>query len=189
MTADALAMLRAAGAEEIEHPGGTLLAHLRRVSALLASWGARPALVSAGLCHAFYGTDGFPVPLLDLGRRPDLTEAIGVEAEAIVYRYASCDRASSYRELPAAGGRFRDRFTGTTLHPDVRARHDFAELTAANELDIATISPDFRARHGTALLDLFTRWRPLLSEGAWSHCRDVLDHADAPCDRHIESPG
>ncbi|WP_443057822.1 DUF6817 domain-containing protein [Streptomyces sp. KLMMK] len=32
----------------MEHPGGTLLAHLRRVSALLSSWGARPALVSAG---------------------------------------------------------------------------------------------------------------------------------------------
>jgi hypothetical protein len=25
-----------------------------------------------------------------------------------------------------------------------------------------------------ALLELFTRWRPLLSEPAWEHCRAVL---------------
>ncbi len=34
------------------HPGGTLLEHLRRVAALLRSWGADPAVEVAGLCHA-----------------------------------------------------------------------------------------------------------------------------------------
>ncbi|GAB7188724.1 hypothetical protein ATKI12_8555 [Kitasatospora sp. Ki12] len=177
MTAEALAILKAAGAEGIEHPGGTLLAHLRRVSALLASWGARPALVSAGLCHAFYGTDGFPVALLDLGRRAELVEAIGAEAEALVYLYASCDRESSYRGLTDTRGTFVDRFTGTPIHPGLEVRRDFAELTAANELDIAAISPEVRLRHGADLLDLFTRWQPLLSEPAWAHCRSVLDQA------------
>ncbi|GGU92748.1 hypothetical protein GCM10010260_29360 [Streptomyces filipinensis] len=178
MTAEALAILQAAGAEEIEHPGGTLLAHLKRVSALLAAWGARPALVSAGLCHAFYGTDGFPVALLDLGRRAELVEAIGVEAEALVYFYASCDRTSSYRGLTDDAGAFVDRFTGTHTHPSLAARRDFAELTAANELDIAAISPEARSRHGADLLGLFTRWRPLLSEPAWAHCRTVLGRSD-----------
>lgn len=37
MTTEALAMLQAAGADGINHPGGTLLAHLQRVSALLSS--------------------------------------------------------------------------------------------------------------------------------------------------------
>ncbi|MFD0275686.1 DUF6817 domain-containing protein [Kitasatospora sp. NPDC127111] len=174
MTAEAFAMLRAAGAEGIEHPGGTLLAHLRRVSALLASWGARPALVSAGLCHAFYGTDGFPVALLDLGRRAELVEAIGTEAEALVHFYASCDRAASYGQLTEEAGPFVDRFTGARLRPSLAVRRDFAELTAANELDIAAISPELRARHGADLLVLFTRWRPLLSDPAWAHCRNVL---------------
>ncbi|WP_107073002.1 DUF6817 domain-containing protein [Streptomyces rubellomurinus] len=174
MTAKALTILRAAGAETIEHPGGTLLAHLRRVGELLASWGARPALVSAGLCHAFYGTDGFPVALLDLGRRAELVEAIGAEAEALVHFYASCDRASSYRELADERGTFVDRFTGAPVFPDLGARRDFAELTAANELDIAAVSPEARARYGADLLDLFTRWRPLLSEPAWAHCLGVL---------------
>lgn len=175
MTAEALAILQAAGAEGIEHPGGTLLAHLQRVSDLLTSWGARPALVSAGLCHAFYGTDGFPVALLDTGRRAELVEAIGIEAEALVYFYASCDRKSSYRGLADSRGTFVDRFTGASMHPSLEARRDFAELTAANELDIAAISPEVRMRYGADLLDLFTRWRPLLSKRAWAHCCSVLD--------------
>ncbi|GGT51813.1 hypothetical protein GCM10010271_64950 [Streptomyces kurssanovii] len=178
MTAEAMAILQAAGAERIEHPGGTLLAHLGRVSALLASWGARPALVSAGLCHAFYGTDGFPVALLDLGRRGEVVKAIGAEAEALVYFYASCDRKSSYQGLTDEQGAFVDRFTGTRMLPSIEARGDFAEITAANELDIAAISPEVRARCGADLSDLFARWRPLLSESAWAHCRSVLDQAD-----------
>ncbi|MFJ1758207.1 DUF6817 domain-containing protein [Kitasatospora sp. NPDC088134] len=175
MTAAALAILQAAGAERIEHPGGTLLAHLQRVGELLASWGARPALVSAGLCHAFYGTDGFPVALLDLERRAELVEAIGTEAEALVYFYASCDRRSSYRELADERGTFVDRFTGAATRPSLEARRDFAELTAANELDIAAISAEVRLRHGADLLDLFTRWSPLLSAPARAHCLSVLD--------------
>ncbi|MFD1657181.1 DUF6817 domain-containing protein [Streptomyces caeni] len=178
MTAEALTILQAAGAERIEHPGGTLLAHLQRVSALLASWGARPALVSAGLCHAFYGTDGFPVALLDLGRRAELVEAIGVEAEALVYFYASCDRKASYQGLTDDRGTFVDRFTGARMHPSLETRRDFAELTAANELDIAAVSPEVRTRYGADLRDLLTRWRPLLSEPAWAHCRSVLGQAD-----------
>jgi hypothetical protein len=51
------------GAARIEHPGGTLLAHLERTRSRLAAWHARPALQLAGLCHAFYGTDGFATAL------------------------------------------------------------------------------------------------------------------------------
>ncbi|MFE0043734.1 DUF6817 domain-containing protein [Streptomyces albireticuli] len=170
-------MLRAGGAAGIEHPGGTLLAHLERVSALLSSWNARPALVAAGLCHAFYGTDGFAVALLDLGRRAELAEAIGAEAEALVYFYASCDRGASYPGLTDDAGPFTDRFTGERLRPGLTTRRDFAELTVANELDIVAISPAYRARHGAAFLDLFTRWHPLLSEPARAHCRTVLGQA------------
>jgi hypothetical protein len=64
-TAAAIELLVSRGAHEITHPGGTLLAHLERVHALLDQWGARPALRLAGLCHAFYGTDGFPAALGD----------------------------------------------------------------------------------------------------------------------------
>lgn len=174
MTDRALTLLSDAAAASIEHPGGTLLAHLQRVSVLLASWGARPALVTAGLCHAFYGTDGFAVALLDLDRRGVLAEAIGTEAENLVYFYASCDRKASYRTLAEPDAEFVNRFTGVRTRPAVDQRQDFAELTAANELDIAAVSPQMRERYGSYLLELFTNWRPLLSEKAWKHAQDVL---------------
>ncbi|MFF2365219.1 DUF6817 domain-containing protein [Streptomyces sp. NPDC058122] len=170
----AVALLRTLGAADIAHPGGTLMAHCRRVQAQLASWGARPALQLAGLCHAFYGTDGFPSALLPPDRRSELAEVIGSEAEAIVYLYASCDRGATYPTLADADGGFRNRFTGRAESPELHLVRDFAELSAANELDLARIDADFRSKWGAELLALFTRFRPLLSPSAWSDCRTVL---------------
>ncbi len=170
----AIALLHQLGATEITHPGGTLVAHLQRVRSRLAGWGARPALQLAGLCHAFYGTDGFPTALLSPDSRSDLAEAIGAEAEAIVYLYASCDRKATYPNLADAEGPFRDRFTGRLHTPEPQHRRDFAELSVANELDLARIDSAFREKWGPELLTLFTRFRPLLSEPAWSDCQAVL---------------
>jgi len=87
-----LDMLVERGAGGIAHPGGTLLEHLRRVAALLGEWGASEDVQMAGLCHACYGTDGFPASLLRLDERDVLAGRIGRRAEAWVYLYASCDR-------------------------------------------------------------------------------------------------
>jgi hypothetical protein len=165
------------GAGALAHRGGTLLAHLDRVRGRLADWQARPALQQAGLCHACYGTDGFPAVLLPLGRRAELSAVIGAEAEAIVYFYGSCDRSASYATLADRAGQVRDRFTGARHRPDEQLRRDFAELTAANELDLARHDPAFRAQWGPDLLALFTRFRPLLSEAAWADCLAVLGDA------------
>ncbi|GGY28054.1 DUF6817 domain-containing protein [Streptomyces djakartensis] len=170
----ALALLRELGAADIAHPGGTLLAHLQRVQRQLAAWGARPALQLAGLCHAFYGTDGFPGALLPLDRRGELAAATGPEAESLVYLYASCDRRATYPTLADTDGPFHDRFTGLSHTPQPQSRRDFAELSAANELDLARTDPAFRDRWGPELLSLFTRVRPLLSQPAWSDCQEVL---------------
>lgn len=170
----ALALLRELGAADIAHPGGTLLAHLQRVYDQLGTWGARPALRLAGLGHAFYGTDGFPTALLPLERRSELASAIGDEAEALVYLYASCDRKATYPRLTDTAAPFHDRFTGTTSVPERRLREDFAELTAANELDLLRISAEVRETWGEALRAMFTRFRPLLSEAAWTDCETVL---------------
>ncbi|MBT2419147.1 hypothetical protein J7F01_03285 [Streptomyces sp. ISL-22] len=169
-TERAESLLRDLGAETVPHPGGTLLTHLRRVRSRLAGWNARPALQLAGLCHAFYGTDGFPTALLPLDRRGELVEVIGAEAESIVYFYGACDREATYPNLAARGSDFRDRFTGRSPTPDPRLRRDLAELTAANELDLADHDPAFRERHGADLLALFHRFRPVLSQAAWQDC-------------------
>ncbi|TDB93715.1 DUF6817 domain-containing protein [Actinomadura sp. 7K534] len=165
-TDSAAGLLLARGADRLEHPGGTLYAHLRRVHATLGEWGARPELRLAGLCHAFYGTDGFAEALGDPDRRGELIDVIGAEAEALVYLYASCDRSRTYPHLASADGPFTDRFTGAVHRPSQERRRDFAELTVANELDVLAASPDLRVAHGEALTALFATWRPLLSTAA-----------------------
>jgi Domain of unknown function (DUF6817) len=172
--AAAAAALAARGAAGIAHPGGTLQAHLERVSALLGRWGTRPAVRLAGLCHAWYGTDGFAAALGEVAFRDELAALIGMEAERLVYFYASCDRRFSYPHLAQPAGPFKDRFTGTLLRPPLALRRDFAELTAANELDIARVNPGSRATYGAALLDLFTSWRDLLSDPAWQSVQATL---------------
>jgi hypothetical protein len=172
--AEAIALLRELGAEQIDHPGGTLLAHLVRVRDRLARWEARPALQLAGLCHAFYGTDGFATALLPIDRRAELRSVIGGEAEAQVHFYASCDRTASYPTLASPSPAFRDRFTGRTWAPAPPQLRDFAELTAANELDLVDENPDWRTQWGPDLLTLFTGFRPLLSDHAWRDCEKSL---------------
>lgn len=175
MPDQAFLWLRDLGADRIAHPGGTLLAHVGRVRDKLARWGARPALQQAGLCHAFYGTDGFGTRLLPLARRAELATVIGAEAEEIVYFYAACDRAASWPTLESDGeASFRDRFTGRVHSPSRELRRDFAELSAANELDLAQADPVFREAYGSELLSLFGRFRTLLSEPAWRECQAVL---------------
>ncbi|MFY1676632.1 MULTISPECIES: DUF6817 domain-containing protein [unclassified Streptomyces] len=167
-------LLRELGAETLPHPGGTLLSHLDRVHRRLASWDARPDLRLAGLCHAVYGTDGFAVPLLPLAERARLRAAVGPEAESLVRLYARCDRRVAYAALTDASASFRDRFTGRTFTLARGPREDFAELTAANELDVAGVDEGFRRRWGGELLELFTRLRPLLTPAAWRDCEFVL---------------
>jgi len=100
--------------------------------------------------------------------------ARGAEAERLVYLYASCDRRLSYPHLAERAGPFKDRFTGTVLRPSLSLRRDFAELTAANELDIAAASPEFRAQAGPGLLRLFISWKNLLSGPAWQSVQTTL---------------
>lgn len=156
------------GAGQLPHPGGTLHEHLVRVAALLAEWGADEDLQVAGLCHACYGTDGYPHPLLGLDERSVLRAIAGARAESLVYLYGSCDRAAVYPALKEPGQvPFRDRFTGRTHIPseaDIRA---FTELTAANELDVLRHNSAMAASHGAALRQFFADARQRLTSAAW----------------------
>jgi hypothetical protein len=168
-------LLRTCGAAGVEHPGGTLLAHLLRVERILEVWGAGDSLRLAGLCHAFYGTDGFATALLDLPQRGDLVALIGPRAERMVYRYAACDREKVYPQLGRGDTiAFRDRFRDVEDEVPAAELAWFVELTAANELDLARHSTAFARRHGKTLLEFFSRTRGLLTAGAWQECRAVL---------------
>ena len=58
--------------------------------------------------------------------------------------------------------------------PSARQRADFAELTAANELDVLAMNATFRREYRAPLLRLFTSWRSLLSEPAHAFARGLL---------------
>ncbi|WP_207938683.1 DUF6817 domain-containing protein [Actinomadura darangshiensis] len=158
--------LRTRGADGIDHPGGTLLAHLGRVRTLLAEWGAAGDVQLAGLCHAAYGTDGFDVALLPPDERPVLAEVIGPEAEALVYLYGGCDRGRTYPELARPVVTFTDRFGGGRHVPPESDLRAFMEITAANELDVVRHNCELADRHGAALAALFDRTRRHLSAPA-----------------------
>ena len=167
-TSDALNLLESAGAAAISHPGGTLLAHLRRTADLLDRWWAPGEVVLAGLCHAAYGTDGFDHRLVELSARTRLAATIGPAAEGLVYLYASCDRRLTYPELATGHRRLRNRFTDEVLEvPDKAIRH-FMELTFANELDIAQVAPDYMRPAWPALSRLFQASEDLVSPPAWA---------------------
>ena len=163
---EVMEFLLARGALDVDHPGGTLLAHLRRTHDTLFEWGARPALRLAGLAHAAYGTDGFPHGLIDINARPNLVLLIGSEAEEIVYSYCGCDREFTYPRLANGTPELRDRFTGTVTRPAPQLVRDLVELTIANELDVLSHNEDLREQHGDGLRNLFTAWRVHASEPA-----------------------
>ncbi|MCX4744028.1 hypothetical protein OG455_00620 [Kitasatospora sp. NBC_01287] len=167
--------LRARGAGELPHPGGTLLAHLIRVADLLGEWGADPHVRVAGLCHAAYGTDGFDQALAGTAERGLLAELIGEEAEALVHLYASCDRGVVYPQLGI--GRpvvFRDRLTGREHTPPESDLRAFLAITAANELDVLAHNAALADRYGPALYRLFARSRDLLPTAAQEACARQL---------------
>jgi hypothetical protein len=130
------AFLAGRGAATLEHPGGTLLAHLRRTAAELVRWGAPDELVVAGLAHAVYGTDGFPQPLASLDERPLVRDLLGEAAEAIVYEYAASDRSVTWPAVSADEVPYRDRFTGEERTITGDRLRQYWTLTTANELDL-----------------------------------------------------
>ena len=150
-------LLLARGADTLDHPGGTLGAHLRRVAARLCDHGADETTTLVGLYHAAYGTDGFPVSLLSLDERDQLIAEIGVAAESEVLLYASCDRDATYPRLGDPVVTFVDRFTATAEGVPRDRLGTFAAVTVANELDVVDhldMDRDRRARLRTLLTPL-----------------------------------
>ena len=155
LDADGWRLMMDRGAGTIEHPGGTLGAHLRRTGERLASYGVDDDLVVAGRCHAAYGTAGFDVALLTLDERDLLRERIGVRAEALVHEYCSCDRRLTYPGIGDAAPLMHDRWSGRGP-------------PAADGAGRRVLQPHGRqrARHRRPGLRLRRRPRPLLRHPA-----------------------
>jgi len=171
----AVTFLKGHSADEIRHFNGSLLSHLESTYRLLRDWGNAEDLCIAGLCHAAYGTDGFPASLIEVSQRSELERTIGAGAERLVYFYASCDRSFLYPNIPGGSSiQFRDRFTGDVFVPDAFIFKRFLELTFANELDIARGNADFLERHGPGLERLLQPCRDLVSAPAYACFLDTF---------------
>lgn len=82
------------GADSVSHSGKTLLAHLEGVEQILRSWGACESTCAAGLFHSVYGTESFKRPLQSRDSRSLVEEAIGPDAERLVYIFGGLQVAS-----------------------------------------------------------------------------------------------
>jgi hypothetical protein len=173
---EVVAFLESRAADQVAHVAQNLLEHLNGTYDLLRSWGSPPDLCHAGLCHALYGTDGLRVALLDVAsERPTLAAAIGSEAEAQVYLYASCDRSYLYPLLGTTDRpSFRDRFTGSVFVPDPAAFSAFMELTFANELDMFRTDPVLVEQLQTTWGVRFERSQRYVSDVAFAYFRSVF---------------
>ncbi|WP_430502906.1 DUF6817 domain-containing protein [Micromonospora trifolii] len=165
--------LRDHGADSIEHPGGTLNAHLCRVEQRLADLGAGPDLQLAGLTHAVYGTDGFPRGLLHWSDRDSLRSVVGTAAETLVYLYGACDRDRTWLSLTDTTTVY-DRFIGQPWRLDASQLVAFVDLSIVNELDVIEQNPAMLTDHGTYFNELFTRWAPVGSPSVIAEARRVL---------------
>ncbi|WP_329474561.1 hypothetical protein OG555_22900 [Kribbella sp. NBC_01484] len=167
-------LLMVRGADELDHAGGSLYVHLHRVAKRLTTLGASDTLVLAGLAHAAYGTDGFPTHLFDWQtERPVLESVIGPEAELIVYRYGSCERETTWRDL-AEHHTVTDRLTGTSEElstPDLR---DFVDLTIVNELDVLDHAPALAPKLRPFLQEQIPRWQSLASPAVLAESQRLL---------------
>jgi hypothetical protein len=167
-------LLLVRGADELEHAGGSLYVHLHRVAKRLTTLGASDTVVLAGLAHAAYGTDGFPTHLFDWQQERSVLEAvIGPEAELIVYRYGSCERETTWRDL-AEHHTVTDRFTGTSEELSVADLRDFIDLTIVNELDVLDHAPALAPKLRPFLQDQIPRWQSLASPTVLAEANRIL---------------
>jgi len=135
--ARALRLLEEIGAEDTDHPRGTLADHLRGTYGLLTGWGCERDLCLAGLYHSVYGTDVFRTVTVAPDSRGKVAAVIGDNAERLAYVYCALVRESLYDNLRTGGPPYavRNRLDGSSIELD---RDDYAGLVTidlANRLE------------------------------------------------------
>ncbi len=134
--AEAIALLKELGAEEIEHHAErSLLEHLSATFTLLTAWGATKELALAGLCHSVYSTSEFGDARLDPQNRDQVRDVIGTEAERLAFLFCAMDRAA-FLDDPG-GNKIKNRFDGKDVAIETGETKAMCEILFANELDLA----------------------------------------------------
>jgi hypothetical protein len=170
-------LLGSCGAATVAHPGGDLLSHLMRTEEVLRSWDEGDDVCAAGLAHALYGTAGFAVELVPRSSRAVARAVLGEAAEALVYRYCSCDRAATDATLSSPPVVFTDRFEGREVAIGDDEWHAFAVITIANELDLVRVAA-FDSAIVAEIDALFGGLAPIAPEAAAAARSEVRDRYD-----------
>lgn len=172
----AVALLEEVGAEDTEHPSGTLLQHLQGTYEVLEGWGCSEALCLAGLYHSVYGTEVFQTTTIPLDAREKVEAAIGEEAEELVFLYSVLRRSSLYANLDRGGPYTVTSRDGATIElSGLRQFADLMTLDVANrleQLDRTSPSPPRRERDRR----IYERAAPVLPAGAVAELRQALPH-------------
>jgi hypothetical protein len=135
--ARALALLEEIGAEDVDHPRGTLSEHLRGTYDVLLRWNCADEVCLAGLYHSVYGTDVFKTVTVTPDARDKVEAAIGGTAERLAFLYCALVRESLYDNLSTGGPpyRVRNRLDDTPMELSVEEYAKLVTIDLANRLE------------------------------------------------------
>ncbi len=115
------------------HSQGTLIDHLQQTYELLKQWNNPNYVCLAGLFHSIYGTQIYKKQSLGLQQRNLIKEAIGIEAEYLVYLFCIMHRGYFYNHLHS--NEVRSSQDGTHILISEKTKRNLCEILVANELE------------------------------------------------------
>ncbi|MDJ0650680.1 MAG: hypothetical protein QNJ60_18460 [Xenococcaceae cyanobacterium MO_188.B19] len=115
------------------HSQGTLIDHLQNTYELLKQWNNPNYVCLAGLFHSIYGTQIYKKQTLGLQERNLIKEAIGIEAEYLVYLFCIMHRGYFYNHLHS--NEVRSSQDGTHILISEKTKRNLCEILVANELE------------------------------------------------------
>lgn len=119
------------GAAHRAHSGRRLLDHLKGTYRVLKRWGCADDVCAAGLFHSIYGTSTFGDACLEVDHRAAVRDAIGHDAELLVYLFSLADRPRGLLMAPSALT-IRSRISGTEYSITRRQATDLVTIECAN---------------------------------------------------------
>lgn len=154
-------------AAAMPHSAGTLLDHLRGTHAILAGWAQSRAMCLAGLFHSVYATDAYPDAAFSISRRAEVQALVGGDAEALVFLFATVDRADLCRRLRRLDGLPPDGLDATNWRTGELCRIGPARLAELLLLEIANLAEQAREPGGepSTWMGIASHWARLA--GPW----------------------
>lgn len=128
-----IALLRDLNTDSLSHSQGSLIDHLQKTYELLKEWNNPDYVCVAGLFHSIYGTQIYQKQTLGLEQRNIIKNAIGIEAEYLVYLFCIMHRGYFYNNLDS--NELRSSQDETCIKISEKTKRNLCEILVANELE------------------------------------------------------